>query len=193
MTDLADLPRLLAARQWDAAERVLRRAAAHPAAPAAVAYNLAKVLEAKGAPEPRAPLYRRAVAADPRHAAAWFELGRALVAEAAGADTAPPLAQAEAAFARAAALTPTDRDAWRMLVRLRLRLGDWAGVEAALAHLPRDAETAAAAYRAAAELGRPEAPALRAALLANPAHRPEALKALTRVARGAVPLRIAPA
>ena len=34
--------------------------------------------------------------------------------------------------------------------------------------------------------------AARAALLADPAMRPEALKALTRVAKGAVPLRIAP-
>jgi hypothetical protein len=38
---------------------------------------------------------------------------------------------------------------------------------------------------AAAEQGNPDAAALRAALLADPALRPEALKALTRVARGA--------
>lgn len=193
MTDLADLPRLLATRQWDAAERLLRQAAARPGAPAAVHYNLGKVLEVKGASAPRVPCYRRAVAADPRHAAAWFELGRALLAEAEAQGIAPPLAEAEGAFARAAALTPADRDAWRMLLRLRLRLGDWAGVEAACRHLPRDGETATAAYRAAAEQGHPDAAALRAALLADPALRPEALKALTRVARGAVPLRIAPA
>jgi len=184
MIDLRPLPRLIAARDWAGAERLLRQAAALPAAPAAVFYNLGKVLEARGAAEPRAPWYDRAVTADPRQAAAWFELGRARLAESA-------FAAAEPAFARAVALDPADADGWRNLMRLRLRLGDWPGVEAAAARLPADAETRAATYRAGAEQGRDMA-AARAALLADPAMRPEALKALTRVAQGAVPLRIAP-
>lgn len=183
MVDLSALPRLLAARDWPAALRLLRQAAARHGAPAAVFYNLAKVLEVSGADERRDIWYERAVAVDPRHAAAWFELGRARLG--AGA-----LGPAEAAFARAVALDPADSDGWRNLLRLRLRLADWAGAAAALAHLPDDAETRAAAYRARAERGLATA-ADRAALLADAAMRPEALKALTRVAKGAVPLRIA--
>ena len=184
MIDLRRLPALIAAKDWPAAERLLRQAAALPGASAAVFYNLAKVLEARGAADPRAGLYERAVAVDPAHAAAWFELGRARLA-------AGDLRGAEAAFDRAARLAPADADAWRNLVRLRLRLGDWAGVETALRHLPEDAETRAAAYRAAAEQGR-DVRTLRTVLLAGAADRPHALKALTRVAKGAIPLRIGP-
>lgn len=185
MIDLRRLPHLIAAKDWPAAESLLRRAAALPGAPAAVFYNLAKVLEARGVTEPCAALYERAVAADPAHAAAWFELGRARLLES-------DLPRAEAAFARAATLDPDDVDAWRYLMRLRLRLGDWEGAETAVRHLPQDAETRSAAYRAMAELGR-DVRSARRQLLAEAAGRAHALKALTRVSKGAIPLRIGPA
>lgn len=181
MADLSTLPRLLAAADWPAAERLLRRAA-RPDAPAAVFYNLAKVLEAQGKSGQMEHWLRRAVAAGPGHAPAWFELGRCH--HAAGAP-----GPALAAFRKAACLAPGDGEAWRMVLRLALRLCDWAGAEAALGHLPACPETAAARYRVLAETRRAGA-AERAALLADPASRPEALKALTRVAIGTLPLRL---
>ncbi|SEQ91499.1 hypothetical protein [Thalassovita taeanensis] len=179
MVDLSSLPRLLAAENWPAAEKLLRRAAGHKNAPAQVFYNLAKVIEAQGG----AGLFwlKRAVRADPRYAVAWFELGRGLI-------DARDLPGAEAAFAKAALLDPSDAEAWRNLLRLRLRLSDWARARGALGHLPEDMETRLAAYRIAAELGE-DVTNLRAALLADPAIRPEAIKALTRTAKGQVPLR----
>lgn len=181
MPDISTLPRLLADADWPAAERLLRRAA-RPAAPAAVFYNLAKVLEAQGKTGQMAHWLGRAVAADPGHAHAWFELGRCH--HAAGDAT-----TALAAFRKAAALAPADGEAWRMVLRLALRLCAWDVAEAALGHLPDGPETAAARYRVLAETGR-AGPQERAALLADPARRPEALKALTRVARGTLPLRL---
>ncbi len=180
MVDLSALPAMLARADWPAAEALLRRAAVD-SAPAAVFYNLAKVLEMQGKPD-RAAWLDRAVARDPHHAAAWFELGRARIETPAAALT---------AFHRAADLAPDDRDAWRMVLRLALRLCDWPRLAAALAHLPTDAETRVAAYRLLAETGRATA-ADRAALLSDPAMRPEAIKALTRVARGTIPLRLPP-
>jgi tetratricopeptide (TPR) repeat protein len=180
MDDLSALPRLIAAADWPGAEAVLRRAAT-ASAPAAVFYNLAKVLEMQGKPD-RAEWLARAVTRDPGHQAAWFELGRARL-------DAPAVALD--AFHRAATLAPGDTDAWRMVLRLALRLCDWPRLAAALAHLPQDAETQVARYRWRAETGQATADD-RAALLADAAMRPAALKALTRVAKGALPLRLPP-
>ncbi len=180
MTRLDALPGLLAKGDWPGAERLLRRAVQGKDAPAPMFYNLAKVLEAQGKVDQVLHWLRRAVARDAGHAAAWFEIGRALTGQ-------HDLAGAEAAYARAAALDPGDGDVWAALWPLRLRLCDWAGARAALAHLPDTGATRAAAYRVACELGEAPDPA---ALLADPAGRPEALKALTRVARGRLPMRI---
>lgn len=180
MTRLDALPGLIVRQDWAAAERLLRRAAQGQGATAPVFYNLAKVLEAQGKPDQRLHWLRRAVARDPAHPAAWFEIGRALLAL-------PDLAGAEAAYARAALLDPSDAEAWGALWPLRLRLGDWAGARAALATLPDTPATRAARYRIACELGEAPDPA---PLLADPAGRPEALKALTRVSRGRMPLRL---
>ena len=114
---------------------------------------------------------------------AWethLELGRALMVT--------DFVAAEAAFARSVALKPA-ADAWLNLARLRLRLGDWAGCGAALSHLPQTAETRAMAYRVACETGA-ETAALRADLLSRASERPEALTALTRTAKGHLPLRL---
>lgn len=182
MVDLSGLPQLLATEQWAAAERVLRRAAQNKAASAPIFYNLAKVLEMQGKDAQRETWLKRALARDPGHAKAWFELARLR-------QDAGDLADAEAGFAKAAALDSQDLEAWRMVARLRLRLGAWRGVQEAVMHLPADAETRVMAYRAACELGQ-DTTRLRAALLKDPDIRPEALKALTRVAKGAVPLRL---
>ena len=178
MSDLSRLPHLLSRQDWAGAEVLLRRALSDPKAPAALAYNLAKVLELQG--KDGVEWLQRCVAQEPRHADGWFELGRALMAT--------DFAGAEAAFARSVALKPA-ADAWLNLARLRQRLGDWAGCGAALAHLPQTAETRAMAYRVACETGA-ETGALRADLLSRASERPEALKALTRTAKGHLPLRL---
>lgn len=183
MATMADLPQLIARADWPGAERVLRRAAQGPNPPAAVFYNLAKVLEAQGKHTQRGLWLERALAVDPGHALSWFDLGR-LHTEA------QPRA-ALRAFARAAALVPSDLESQRMVARLALRLGDWAALAGALAHLPQDGESRIAAYRLACETGQ-DARALRDALLADPAQRPAALAALGRVARGSLPLRLPP-
>lgn len=178
MSDLSRLPHLLSRQDWAGAEVLLRRALMDPKAPAALAYNLAKVLELQG--KDGVEWLGRCVAQEPRHADGWFELGRALMATDFGG--------AEAAFARSVALKPA-ADAWLNLARLRLRLGDWAGCGAALAQLPQTTETRAMAYRVACETGA-ETGALRSDLLSRASERPEALKALTRTAKGHLPLRL---
>ncbi|WP_068300418.1 hypothetical protein [Pararhodobacter sp. CCB-MM2] len=178
MSDLSRLPHLLSRQDWAGAEALLRRALIDPKAPAALAYNLAKVLELQG--KDGVEWLRRCVAQEPRHADGWFELGRALMVT--------DFAGAEAAFAHSVALKPA-ADAWLNLARLRLRLGDWAGCGAALAQLPQTAETRAMAYRVACETGS-DTSAQRADLLSRASERPEALKALTRTAKGHLPLRL---
>lgn len=179
------LARALARGDWSAAERLLRRAAARPGATAAVFYNLAKVLEAQGRHDQRLAWLRRATAADPAHADAWFETGRALIA-------AGDFAAAEAALARAASLDPAARDVWTLLLRVRLRRGRWAEAAAALARAgDLGLEGRIAAYRIACEQGADPAP-LQAALLADPAARPAALRAITQTARGRLPFALPP-
>lgn len=182
MVQLVKLPQLLAAEDWSAAEKLLRRAAGAKGAGAQVFYNLAKVIEMRGGGAKRIAWLKKAVAADARYGAAWFELGRAQI-------EAGDWAAAEMAFARALALDPADVDARINLARLRLRLGDWTGARVACAGLAETGEVLAILYRAACELGE-DAADLQDRLLADPAERVRALKALTRVAKGSVPLRL---
>jgi tetratricopeptide (TPR) repeat protein len=144
-----------------------------------VYYNLAKVLEAQGRKMEMLPWLERAVQKAPSHADAWFELGRVLMAT--------DLVAAEEAFTRSVGLKPAE-DCWRNLARLRLRLCDWEGCAVALAQLPGDTETRTIAYRVACELGH-DVRQMRAQLLAEASIRPDALKALTRVSRGSLPLK----
>ncbi len=125
---------------------------------------------------------KRAVAADARYGVAWFELGRAQI-------EAGDWAAAEQAFSWALALDPVDADARINLARLRLRLGDWMGARAACEGLAETGEVLAILYRAVCELGE-DASDLQDRLLADPTERVRALKALTRVAKGSVPLRL---
>ncbi|KEO56444.1 tetratricopeptide repeat protein [Thioclava pacifica] len=184
MSGLAKLGHLIAAQDWAGAEAVLRREAARKDAPAQIFYNLAKVLEAAGRPEQMGHWLTRAVKRDPGYAIAWFELGRVKLAG-------DQLEEARAAFARALALDHQDADAARNLMRLALRLGHWEEAANAAHRLGADPEALATRYRAASELGHvDEADHLRNALLHDPANRAVALKALTRVAKGQLPMRL---
>ena len=180
MTQMASLAHCLARADWPAAEAILRKAAKAPDADAATLYNLARVLDITGQTAEARTWLERAVAKDPAHADAWFELGRSLIAD--------DLEAAERAFAHSARLRPA-ADCWRYLARLRLRLCDWAGCAEALLHLPKDAETLTMSYRVASETGA-DTKTLRAQMLDDASTRPDALKALTRVARGSLPLRM---
>lgn len=179
MKDIHSLPGLLATQDWPAAERVLRRLAKGKAPAPEVFYNLAKVLEASGKNDQRVYWLERALAAHPRYGVAWFELGRAALQSGA-------LAQAQNAFQHAVDLMPSDADARRNLGRIALRRGDWAVAETCFATLP-DLEAQIAIYRLRAETGQ-ASKALRDALLAQPGARPAVLKALTRAAKGSLPL-----
>lgn len=181
MNDMKSLPALLSDQDWPAAERLLRRLAKGKAPAPEVFYNLAKVLEAEGKPDQMKHWLERAVTANPRYAIAWFELGRVALDQGA-------LRDAQAAFRRAAELMPSDADAQRNLGRIALRLGDWKKAAACFApHSDKEAQVAR--YRIAAELGS-DSRALRDALLAQPAWRPEVIKTLTRTAKGTIPLRL---
>lgn len=181
MADLSRLPALLQAADWPRAERLLRQAAKAKSAPAEVFYNLAKVLEEAGKPAQRVQWLRRAVKRRPDYAKAWYELGRALL-------DAGDLAAAGEAFETAHALHPGDAQARRMFARISLRLGLWEQAEAAFEGA-EDREARLARYRIVAETGRATR-ADRQDLLCDPALRPEALKTLTRTAKGGVPLRL---
>lgn len=183
MKDLSFLPALLAAKDWPAAERLLRRFAKGKAPHSAVFYNLAKVLEAGGKPDQKKHWLERAVAANPSYGLAWFELGRVALEHNA-------LSDALAAFVRASVLMPDDADTQRNLGRVALRLGDWdIATDCFLAH--SDQEARLARYRIAAETGS-DITDLRDALLAERSWRPEVIKTLTRTAKGSVPLNLEP-
>ncbi len=181
MKDLDSLPALLAAKDWPAAERLLRRLAKGKTPPPAVFYNLAKVLEAAGKPDQMKHWLERAVTANPSYGNAWFELGRIALDHGA-------LQDALAAFVRAFALMPDDADTRRNLGRVALRLGDWDRAAKCFA-AQSDPEARLARYRIAAETGS-QTTDLRAALLADRGLRPEVIKTLTRTAKGSVPLKI---
>ena len=179
MKEMNFLPPLLAAQDWPAAERLLRRLVKGKAPPPAVFYNLAKVLEAAGKPSQVKHWLERAVVADPRYGLAWFELGRIALERF-------ELETAKAAFQQATGLMPTDTDARRNLGRVALRLGDWVTAADCFAG-QTDKEAQVARYRIAAETGA-DSRALRDALLAQRDWRPDTLKALTRTAKGSIPL-----
>lgn len=184
MKALEKLPALLAARDWPAAERVLKRAAKARPGEASILYNLGRVLMEQGQWAPARHWLKHALAAQPKHQAAWFELGRTAL-ELSDFDA------AQAAFAKALDLDPTDRDATRNLGRVALRLGAFSTARAAYGRLdPEDIETACALYRIAAETGAPEAASLRDGLLARRADRAQVLKTLTRTAKGVLPLNL---
>lgn len=181
MTDLRALPHLIQTRDWPRAEALLRAAADQPNAPAEVFYNLAKVLEARGKWTDAGPWLDRAVAARDGYANAWFELGRWAV------DTGE-YPKAFGAFQRAVALDPDDSDARRNLGRVALRLGEWDVAQTAFTG-ETDVEAQIALYRAATERGE-DARSQLADLLARTDARPAVFKAMTRTAKGRVPLRL---
>lgn len=183
MKDLNSLPALLAAKDWPAAERLLRRLAKGKVPPPAVFYNLAKVLEAAGKPDQMKHWLEKAVAANPRYGVAWFELGRIALDQGA-------LKDALAVFVRASALMPEDADTRRNLGRVALRLGDWGKATECFA-AQSDPEARLACYRIAAETGASTTD-LRDAFLEERSWRPEVIKTLTRTSKGSVPLKIAP-
>lgn len=183
MKDQNFLPALLAAKDWPAAERLLRRLAKGKAPQPAVFYNLAKVLEAGGKPEQMKHWFERAVAANPNYGVAWFELGRVALEHNA-------LDEALTAFVRTAALMPGDADTRRNLGRVAMRLGDWDRAAECFAG-QGDPEARLAHYRIAAETGA-SSTELRDALLAERSWRPEVIKTLTRTAKGSVPLNLTP-
>lgn len=183
MSGLEDLPALLAAGDWAAAERLLKRAAKARGAGAPVFYNLGKVCFEMGKLAQAATWLRKALAADPGHVNAWFELGRVAVAR-------EDYETARKSFGRALALDPGDADTRRNLGRVALRLGQYAMAREVWAPLAGDGEADAALYRAAAELRSGDAGQLRRALMARPGHRGAALQALVRVSKGCVPLKL---
>lgn len=183
MKDHTSLPALLAAKNWPAAERYLRRLAKGKAPQPAVFYNLAKVLEASGKPDQMKHWLERAVASHPSYGVAWFELGRIALKHNA-------LHDALTAFLKASALMPKDPDTRRNLGRVALRLGDWDKATDCFA-AQSDPEALLARYRIAAETGA-STRELRDALLAERNWRPEVIKTLTRTAKGSVPLCLAP-
>ncbi len=172
----------LAAEDWDAAERVLRRAVARKDAAAADFYNLGLVLVRQGREAQAETMLRRALARDASHADAWCELGALLLRR-------HDLAAGEGALARAAALRPGDAVVRRDLARVRLRLGLWEAAARDWAAFPGDAEADAALLRIALETGAADAPDRRRAMAAVPARRAHLLKAITRTGRGKLPLR----
>lgn len=183
MKELKSLPRLIAAQDWPAAERVLRRRAkASPRSPE-VFYNLAKVLEAAGKTDQIQHWLERAVAANPGYGIAWFELGRIALEKGA-------LEAAHRAFQKAADLMPSDAIATRNLGRLALRLGHWEQAHSCFASY-NDQEAQLACYRIAAETGT-NSIEQRNALLAQSAWRPEVLKTLTRTSKGSITLGLRP-
>ncbi len=181
MKDIGALPALLAAKDWPAAERLLRRIAKGKAPPPAVFYNLAKVLELAGKPDQMKQWLQRAVAANPGYGLAWYELGRVALDHGA-------LEDALTAFLRTSALMPDDADAQRNLGRVALRLGDWDKAATCFA-AHDDPEARLARYRIAAETGS-DTRELRDALLAEREWRPEVIRTLTRTAKGSVPLNL---
>lgn len=181
MADLTALPRLIQAQDWAAAESLLRGAAMPSDAPAEVFYNLAKIVEMQGKWTDAGPWLHRATQRRANYAMAWFELGR-------WAADHDDRALALTAFRHAAALDPTDRDARRNLGRIALRQGDWDTVLTAFDG-QTDLEARIALYRARTETGADTRAELDA-LLARKDARAAVFKAMTRTAKGRVPLRL---
>ncbi|WP_158585618.1 tetratricopeptide repeat protein [Pseudooceanicola sediminis] len=184
MAERDPLTGALAHGDWPLAERLLMRAAHKGKPPAAVLYNLGRVMMEQGKWGPARTWLRRALARDKGHAKAWFELGRVEL-------ELGDLDAAGAAFGRVLGLTPGDSDARINLGRIVLRLGRYEELRAVLQPLAgRDVEVDGMLYRAAAELRLPEAEALRRDLWRRDGRgeRAAALRALTRASKGCLPL-----
>ncbi|WP_010139184.1 tetratricopeptide repeat protein [Oceanicola sp. S124] len=182
MAAMDKLNHALTQGDWKAADEILSRLVRRAPGEASLLYNLGRVKMERGQWPAARTWLRKAIAAAPGHAHAWFELGRTEL-------QLGDLAAAQRGFAKAVALDPADADAHLNLARIALRLGAFAEVRAALAPLAgQGAEIDALRYRAAAELGLPEAGEEAAALWSRSGARAEALKALTRVAKGRLPL-----
>lgn len=186
MKALERLGEKLAAGDWAGAERLLKRAAKTKGAPPSVFYNLGKVNLEMGRARPAMTWLKKATQADPARAEFWFELGRAAV-------MAEDLATARDAFAAALERAPGDKDARTNLGRVVLRLGDYAAARESWTPLAGEPEADVALYRIAAELREADVAERRRALLADLPNRAQAIKALTRVSAGAVPLDLRPA
>lgn len=182
MSSVEKLNRALGAGDWKTADEILSRLAKKAPSDAALLYNLGRVKMERGQWPAARTWLRKALAQAPSHTHAWFELGR----------TELELGDLEAAqqgFARAVTLDPADADARLNLARIALRLGDYPAVREALAPLAgQSAEVDTLRYRAASELGLPEAGGEATALWSRKGARAEALKALTRVAKGRLQL-----
>lgn len=173
----------LANADWVQAEALLLAASAQRDPPAAIYYNLGKVLEAKGDYLASGPWFEKAVRADKQYTMAWFELGRwALVHQA--------YEQAMLAFAEASLLDPADSDARRNHARAALRCGEWETAEASW-HPFDDLEAQIARYRIRVESGKDGIGEL-SALLARRDARTAIFDAMTRTAKGSIPLRVQP-
>lgn len=181
MSKIQDLPQLISQENWSAATAVLKREAGKSGAPAHIFYNLAKVLQAGGKWKQSGKWLRRAILKDSNYQIAWFELGRWALEY-------RELQLAYEAFRKSSELNPDDTDAKRNAARLALRLGKWAQAREYWQAFT-DIEAEQARYRIAAELGE-NIHDLRAKLLANQNARPEAIKTMTRTAKGSIPLRL---
>ncbi|MEM1383896.1 MAG: tetratricopeptide repeat protein [Pseudomonadota bacterium] len=177
---------LIAARDWPAAEGLLRRSAGRADAPAAIHHNLGQVLAEQGRAEEAGRCFKRATDVAPDYAAAWFALGRCH-------GQAGRLPEAAEALLRAAELTPREPELQRMAARTCTATGAWVGAAACFARLlalrPGDAEALVGRYKATSEARLPEAEAARAALLAVPALRGKFLSTTIRLSAGRLPLR----
>lgn len=171
----------LAKGDWAQAEALLLTEATQGEPPAAVCYNLGKVLEAKGDYLASGPWFEKAIAADKQYAIAWFELGRWALAHHA-------YEKAMLAFAEASSLDPDDSDAQRNHARAALRCGEWETAEASW-HSFDDLESQIARYRILVESGRDGVGEL-SALLARRDARAAIFDAMTRTAKGSIPLRV---
>lgn len=171
---------------WPTAERLLRQWTKKKSAPAMVFFNLAQVLVRSGKPDQAGAWYRKTLAVDSGHGDAWCEYGAWRLARG-------EAAEAAACFAKALALRGRDRDALRGAARAAMRLGDWriasARWAAVLEAVAEDEEARVGLLRAALETGDPSADEIRRELAARPDARPALLKALTRTAKGSIPLR----
>lgn len=177
------LQHALQTENWPIAKSLLQQAAAEPTAQAAMYYNLGKVMEMNDEYISSGECFEKALDLKPDYALAWFELGRwALIHR--------HYDRALTAFEQSVSLTPEDADAWRNLARTALRCGNWTTAASAWQRFD-DAEAEIARYRIQVETGHDGRQQLNL-LLAEPHCRAAVLKAMTRTARGSIPLRISP-
>lgn len=181
--DVNALQQALLHENWEAAARILGPFAARPDAHPSILYNYGKVLLEQGKAQAAQAVLQRLLAQEAGHVNGWFELGRAaLLSE--------DLGTADRAFAQVLQRTPNDRDAALNLARVRLRLGQFEAAHQLWLQFEGTREADLALYRTAAEQALPEAGERSAKLLRDHPERAAVLKALTRVAKGSLPLRL---